>query len=129
MAILDVPNPVVLVVDDEPLLRLDATEALQSAGCTTHEAGDTDEALQMLVLHPDISVLFTDINMPGPRDGMALAEEVHRKRPDVHLIITSGNERPGPAEIPPDGQFLPKPYDMEIVAGIVSGYPARDKLA
>jgi CheY-like chemotaxis protein len=124
MPILDVSNTVVLVVDDEPLLRLEASEVLQAAGCTIHEAGDYEEALQMLGLHPKISVLFTDINMPGPQDGIALAQEFHRQRPDVHLIMTSGHERPGLAEIPPDGRFLPKPYDMHIIADIVSGYPA-----
>lgn len=116
---------VVLVVDDEALLRLDATEALHGAGCATFEACHTEEALEVLSRHPEISVLFTDINMPGDRDGMALADEVHRRRPDVRLIITSGRERPAQADIPDDGQFIPKPYDADAVAKIVRTMPRR----
>lgn len=113
------PAPVVLVVDDEALLRLDATEALQQAGCRTYEAGETEEALEMLGLHPEISVLFTDINMPGRRDGLALAGEVHRQWPAIGVIITSGQERPSPSDIPAEGRFIAKPYDIGAVAELV----------
>jgi len=116
---------VVLVVDDEVLLRLNASEVLQDAGCTTYEAGATAEALRVLQDHPDITVLFTDINMPGDRDGMALAQAVHRERPDVRLIITSGREQPAPADIPDDGQFIGKPYDLEALAAIICALPVE----
>lgn len=119
MPLFSPPAPVVLVVDDEALLRLDATEALQQAGCRTYEAGETEEALEMLGRHPEISVLFTDINMPGRRDGVALAGEVHRQRPDIGVILTSGHERPSPADIPGEGRFIAKPYDIGAVAELV----------
>lgn len=118
--------PVVLVVDDEALLRIDASEAFRQVGCRAYEAGQADEALEMLERHPEISVLFTDINMPGERDGMALASQVHRQRPDVRLIITSGRERPAPDELPDDGQFIAKPYDIDVVADIVRALPKRE---
>lgn len=108
--------PVVLVVDDEALLRLDATDALQHAGCRTFEASQAEEALDVLALHPEISVLFTDINMPGQRDGVALAGEVHRRRPDISVIMTSGIERPCASLLPPDSRFFAKPYDMDVIA-------------
>ncbi|CAN5260353.1 response regulator [soil metagenome] len=111
--------PVVLVVDDEALLRLNATEALHDAGCRTYEACEAREAMDMIADHPDISVLFTDINMPGDQDGLALAGHVHAARPDIQLIITSGRERPAPTDIPDDGQFIAKPYDMEVISEIV----------
>lgn len=80
MVALITPQQVILVVDDEALLRLDATEAFHHIGCQTYEAAETEEALDILERHPEISVLFTDINMPGPRDGMALASQVHRQK-------------------------------------------------
>lgn len=111
--------PVVLVVDDEALFRLDATEALHDAGCRTYEACQARDAMTMIADHPEISVLFTDINMPGDEDGLALAGRVHASRPDIQLIITSGRERPAPADFPDDGQFIAKPYDMDVVSEIV----------
>jgi len=125
MVLFTTPPPVVLVVDDEALLRLNATEAFRHVGCEAYEACQAEEALDMLERHPDISVLFTDINMPGKRDGMALAGQVHRQRPDVRLIITSGRERPAPEDLPDDGQFIAKPYDIDAVADIVRAMPRR----
>jgi len=123
MAQTDLSQQVVLVVDDEVLMRLNAVEALQEAGCRTYEACEADEAMAMIESHPDISVVFTDINMPGERDGLALASQVHDVRPDIQLIITSGQERPAPDQIPDDGQFIPKPYDMDVVTEIVRTRP------
>lgn len=119
------PLPIVLVVDDEVLLRLVATQALQDAGCATFEAGEAEEALLVLEQHPEISVLFTDINMPGERDGLALVQVVREKRPDLRVIITSGREQPRPAALPADGRFIPKPYSLELVVDLVksSGQP------
>lgn len=77
----------------------------------------------MLAAHPEISVLFTDINMPGERDGLALAEVVHQRRPDVRLILTSGREQPAPAEIPDDGQFIPKPYHLDVITTLIVSLP------
>ncbi|EKY27582.1 CheY-like chemotaxis protein [Brevundimonas nasdae] len=125
MVALITPQQVILVVDDEALLRLDATEAFHHIGCQTYEAAETEEALDILERHPEISVLFTDINMPGPRDGMALASQVHRQRPDVQLIVTSGRERPAPEDLPERGHFIAKPYTMEAVADLVRAFPKR----
>ena len=116
---------VVLVVDDEPLLRLNATEALNEAGCRTYQACEAAEAMEMIADHPEISVLFTDINMPGIEDGLALAGRVHAERPDIQLILTSGKESPAPADIPDDGQFVPKPYDMDLISEIVRTHRNR----
>lgn len=117
-------TPVVLVVDDEALLRLDATEGLSASGYLTYAAGGASEALQLLNKHPDISVLFTDINMPGEKDGLALAKDVHAARPDIQLIITSGRGRPAPIDIPDDGHFIAKPYDLDVVSEIVRTHRA-----
>ena len=119
----DARHHTVLVVDDEPVVRLVAAEAFKDAGCGTYEACEAEEALQVLSEHPDISVLFTDINMPGGRDGVALAAEVHLRRPDVRLLLTSGREQPAPADIPDDGQFIAKPYALSDVTSLVRAWP------
>jgi CheY-like chemotaxis protein len=103
--------PVVLVVDDEPLVRMTAADELDEAGFQVLEAANADEALDVLEECADeVQVLFTDVNMPGSMDGMALAEQVHRRWPHVLLLISSGYARPHPDEIPDHGHFVPKPY-------------------
>jgi two-component system, response regulator PdtaR len=106
------PNPsVVLVVEDEPLVRMTAADELEEAGFQVLEAINADEALKVLEARSnDVQVLFTDVDMPGSMDGIALAEEVYRRWPHVLLLISSGHARPHPDEIPDHGHFVPKPY-------------------
>ena len=91
--------PVVLLVEDELLVRMTAADELEEAGFHVLEAR-SDE----------VQVLFTDVHMPGSMDGMELAEQVHRRWPHVLLLISSGYARPHPDEIPDHRQFMPKPY-------------------
>ena len=65
--------PVVLIVEDEPLLRMLAVEVVEEAGFVAIEARDADEAVVLLESRADITLLFTDINMPGSMDGLKLA--------------------------------------------------------
>ena len=103
--------PVVLVVEDEPLVRMTAADELEEAGFQVLEAANADVALAVLEARSDeIQVLFTDVDMPGSMHGMALAEQVHRRWPHVLLLISSGYARPHPDEIPDHGHFVPKPY-------------------
>jgi CheY-like chemotaxis protein len=114
-----IARPVVLVVDDEPLIRLYAVDVLTDAGFDTLEAADAEEAMVLLADNAAITVLFTDINMPGPFNGLELARKVHELRPDVQLIITSGKERPDRSAIPEQGTFLAKPYQGSVVAALI----------
>ncbi len=106
-------HPVVLVVEDEELLRLCAANLLEQAGYEVVDAADADAALDIMARRPDVRVLFTDIQMPGGLDGMELANKVHEQWPHVLLLITSGARRPSTAEIADHGHFLPKPYTRE----------------
>lgn len=114
------PAVVVLVVDDEPLIRMYAVDVLEDAGFTVVEAEDAGTALMMLDRHPEVGVLFTDIHMPGPFDGLVLARKVHERRPDIQLIIVSGQGRPTRDDIPGEGTFFAKPYDGMDVARLIS---------
>ncbi|MCC2650053.1 MAG: response regulator receiver protein [Microvirga sp.] len=102
---------VVLVVEDQPLVRMTAADELEEAGFRVLEAANADEALEVLEAQAQlVQVLFTDIDMPGSMDGMELAERVYRRWPHVLLLISSGHARPHPDEIPDHGHFVPKPY-------------------
>ena len=99
----------VLVVEDEALLRFQAMDTLEAAGYEVLEAPNADAALELLQ-NCAVGVLFTDIQMPGPMNGLELARLVHERWPDVRLVLTSGRVRPTAADMPDDSAFLSKPY-------------------
>jgi DNA-binding NtrC family response regulator len=109
----------VLVVEDEPLVRMVAADALADQGIMAWEAGDAREALRALEEHPNIGLVFTDVNMPGEMDGLGLAHEVHVRRPDVSLIVTSGASCVADEDLLDPGTFLPKPYPSQRRVSIV----------
>jgi CheY-like chemotaxis protein len=86
-----------------------AADAFEQAGVPFFEAGDAEEALIQLERHAEIGVLFTDINMPGTMDGMALATAVHKQHPGIELIVTSGRRLYSDDELPDSGTFISKP--------------------
>jgi CheY-like chemotaxis protein len=116
---------VVLIVEDEPLLRMLAVEVAEEAGFVALEAGDADEAVALLESRPDISLLFTDINMPGSMDGLKLAHVVRDRWPPVKILVVSGQVRSRQADLPANCCFLGKPYraaamveELHSLAGI-----------
>jgi CheY-like chemotaxis protein len=107
---------VVLVVEDEALLRSLACDFLQDAGCTVLEAGDASQALETLEAQADsVHVLFTDVHMPGDLDGVHLAHRARASWPWIHLIVASGQLMPRADELPEGCRFLPKPYELNHV--------------
>lgn len=108
--------PLILVVEDEPLIRALVADVLAERGLEVREASTANEALAIMAQRPDVKVLFSDINMPGALDGLELAHQVHRQWPDVELILTSGRDKISKEHIPDDGTFISKPYDIETVA-------------
>lgn len=109
----------VLVVEDEPLVRMAAVDVLSDCGLKLYEAADADEALTVLERHPDIGLVFTDIHMPGPMDGLELVRRVHKLWPKIKLIVTSGRERLLDRQLPDDGWFLAKPYQARHLVDLV----------
>jgi CheY-like chemotaxis protein len=110
---------VVLVVEDEDLVRMLAVEMLEDAGFVVVEARHADEAWFILHERSDIGVLFTDVDMPGTMSGVTLAERVHGIWPDIRLILTSGRHRFAESEIPDHGLFVPKPYSTGQVVDAI----------
>lgn len=119
------PLPPVLVVEDEVFVRMVAADALAEEGLRIFEAGNAAEALEVLERHPEIGILFTDINMPGDMDGLELAQRVAAIRPDIRIIVTSGRQQPSRAAMPPAGTFLPKPYAPRGLVWAVEGAAAN----
>lgn len=101
---------VVLVVDDEPIVLMSAVDCLTSAGFAVLEAGNADEAIELLESDPGISAIFTDVQMRGSMDGIALARLVHARWPAIKVIVTSGNQSYGAGDLAPEDQFVRKPY-------------------
>ena len=101
------------------LIRILAADSLQENGFDVLEAADAGEALRILNERDDVDVLFTDVSMPGPMDGVALAYLMHDRRPDLGLIITSGRDTPDLAALPTSSVYLAKPYLPQELADAV----------
>ena len=106
-----VPTPVVLVVEDEPIIRLGAVDLIESAGFEVIEARDADHAIEILNARRDIRIVVTDIEMPGSMDGLKLAAAIRDRWPPIEIIVTSGKVRPSDDALPARGVFIPKPYN------------------
>src|SRR6267142_4291270 len=108
---------VVLVVEDEMLLRMRAVDMVEDAGFTPVEAVDADEAVAILEARSDIALLFTDIQMPGSMDGLKLAHAVHERWPPIKIIMVSGQMKLSKTDIPADARFFGKPLEAtEMIA-------------
>jgi CheY-like chemotaxis protein len=101
----------VIVVEDEVIVRMDIAMSLQDEGFTVLEASNADEAIDLLDAHPEIRLMFTDIDMPGSMDGLKLAEAVRDRWPPVKIIIASGHRELRDDLLPIEGKFFSKPYD------------------
>lgn len=108
----------ILIVDDEPIIRLLACDSLEEAGFDVIDAANAAEALDILAERTDVGVLFTDVNMPGGVNGLDLAETVHRRWPAIKLVVTSGQppERP----VADGGRFIAKPYNLRSMTDLVA---------
>ena len=107
----EVPN--VLIVEDEMILRMRAIDIVEDAGFHPIEAVNADQAISILESRSDISLLFTDIQMPGSIDGLMLAHAVHSRWPAIKIILVSGQVNPSEAERPADSRFFGKPLGVE----------------
>jgi DNA-binding NtrC family response regulator len=115
----------VLIVEDEPLIRMELVEDVARAGFDVLDAGDASGALELLSENQDVAVLFTDVNMPGDMDGLELAKVVSEQRPAVAVILTSACALPAADVLPPGGRFVPKPYDPDRVIEILRDAAGR----
>jgi CheY-like chemotaxis protein len=112
-------RPVVLIVEDEFLLRMDAADMINAAGFEAIAAANADEAIEILEARRDITVVFTDIQMPGSMDGLKLARAVKGRWPPIKVIATSGHAQVRETDLPEGGRFLRKPYSPMQITGLL----------
>jgi two-component sensor histidine kinase/CheY-like chemotaxis protein len=106
-------KPVVLVVEDEMVLRMRAVDIVEDAGFVPIEAVSADDAIKILESRDDISLLFTDIQMPGSMDGLKLAHAAHSRWPHIKIVLVSGQIAVTDADKPDDSKFFPKPLEIQ----------------
>jgi len=108
---------VVLIVEDEFLIRMDAVDMITSAGFEVVEAKDADEAIEILEGRLDITIVFTDVNMPGSMDGLKLAAAIRGRWPPIKIVATSGKAKLSADDLPSGSRFLAKPYSAREIVG------------
>ena len=113
---ISVPRPpVVLVVEDDFLLRMDAVDIVRNAGFEAIEAANADQAIAIIEADPDIHIVFTDVQMPGIMDGLRLARFIRDRWPPIKIVATSGRLRVAQEDLPKGSIFVPKPYTPEQI--------------
>ena len=113
--------PVVLVVDDEALLRMLAAEHFAEAGFEVLEAANGEQAAALMRSRDDIKAVVTDVQMPGSPDGFALSHLVRDLCPDCAIVVVSGRAYPSDGDMAAGARYMPKPYQGgEMVAVIRS---------
>lgn len=106
--------PLVLLVEDEPLVRMVNLEVLQEAGFRVIDANDADEAFEILKRRSDqVRAVLTDVDMPGSMNGFEFARLVSQGWPAIGVLVISGKTAPGPRDLPRNGMFLAKPYGTD----------------
>lgn len=119
----------ILVVEDEPLIRLGMAFMLEDAGFAVVEAANADEAIERLERNPNIRVIITDVDMPGTMDGVKLAHYVRRQWPPIQLIVVSGKVGLKDIELPEGTEFLSKPYQdahlLRVIEKVTGAAGAR----
>lgn len=123
------PKSVVLVVEDEPLVRMLYGDVLEEAGFKVVTAADASEALAILAARPDIAVMLTDVNMPGDMDGLALARYAGKRWPNLAVLVLSGRVRPSPEDVPRGCLFIPKPCPNPMLVRHVRAAEQRMRAA
>jgi len=120
---------VAVVVDDNALILMAACGILEDAGFACLDASSGEEAWDHVAAHGGrIALLFSDIQMPGGMDGLALAHRVHQAYPEVEIVLASGHVRPVPADMPPRCTFIAKPFTGQIVTNHLAGKFAVQRL-
>lgn len=105
-----------LIVDDEPLIRMDMAALIREHGFDVWEASNTAEALSILERAGSaFAGLITDVNMPGSRNGMVLANHVRSVWPHIRIIVVSAGRKPIQGELPDNTPFIPKPWSPDQV--------------
>jgi CheY-like chemotaxis protein len=111
-------RPVILVVEDEVLVRMLVVSVAENAGFEALWAATADEAIGILESRSDIRLVFTDVNMPGSMNGLRLAHAIRGRWPPVELLVTSALGNITAEDLPERGRFLAKPYNVATLSRV-----------
>lgn len=120
----DTPD-VVLIVEDEPIVRMSISDALLQASFQVLASSNGTEALELIAKHPHILAVVSDLAMPGSIDGYELAREVHRRWPHIGLVLVSGQMEPLKLHFPQGAFFLPKPFKTSTLLRLLRDFAER----
>lgn len=123
------PLGVILLVEDEPLVRLVAADLLTEAHFRVIEAADAQEALTVLKAEVEVDVVLSDVEMPPGMNGYELAWQIHRDWPCMGIVMSSGREWPRANDLPPGAVFLAKPYSHATLMSHVLAATERAQTA
>ena len=110
--------PAILVVEDEVLIRLVIADYLRECGFKVYEAGTAAEAIEVIESETAaIDLVFSDVRLPGQMNGFGLAHWARVNRPDLLVMLTSGdaNRSEAAKQLCENEPFFAKPYDVELV--------------
>lgn len=105
----------VLVVEDDPIIRMGAVDLVTAAGFDVLEAGNAEDAIRILEMRSDVDLVFTDIEMPGTMDGLKLAHYISERWPPVKLLLASGRMILEQSHLPKGAMFFSKPYQDDTI--------------
>jgi CheY-like chemotaxis protein len=120
-----VENVLVLIVEDEPALCALAGDVVEAAGLHVVSAYDAKQAMALLESRSDIAAVFTDLQLRGSMDGLALAEAVRQRWPQIDLLVTSGTVTPQCHKLPAGSRYFSMPYDVEKVVEALQSIAGR----
>jgi CheY-like chemotaxis protein len=111
-----------LIVEDDPLVRWNMVDLVKACGFEVQEAANTAEALSILDQAAEgFAGVLTDIQMPGTRSGIVLANHVRTLWPHLMVVVVSGARRPLQGELPEKVEFIPKPLSLQEFRSAIAG--------
>lgn len=113
-------KPIILVVEDDPIIRMGAVHFVLDAGFEALDAASADEAIRILEFRSDVHLVFTDVEMPGTIDGLKLAHYIRHRWPPVRLIVASGKALLDESHLPTGARFFSKPYSEHALVGAMN---------
>jgi CheY-like chemotaxis protein len=119
-------SPAILVVEDDELVRTTAAALLETQGYEVLQAATAQSALEVLEQRSDIRLLFTDVRIPGVKDGLGLARQIYERWPHIKLLVTSGQQTPNQSDMPRTASFLAKPYRAKVLFSEVDALLGSD---
>ncbi|HIV76176.1 MAG TPA: response regulator [Candidatus Sphingomonas excrementigallinarum] len=105
----------ILIVEDEPLIRMDLVDFFEDSGWRVYEAENADDAIVLLEGHKEVRVVLTDVEMPGSMNGLRLAHYVRDRFPPTTLYVVSGRMKLTMDDLPEQTTFLPKPFNPYVL--------------